>query len=115
PIVARAQEAAWAARATERRTKVLQMKRAKEKSRAFIELLKKGYLAERPSGPGINPSWQDRVMASIRREEGTPERRGFLPLFGQITWRLAPATCAIALVLAVLTVKTYLAFVDNPM
>lgn len=79
-----------------------------------MELLKRGYLAEGPSRPRINPSWQDRVMASIRREEGSLERRGFLPLFGQITWRLAPATCALALMLAVLTVKTYLAPTDNP-
>jgi hypothetical protein len=91
------------------------MKRAGEQSKAFMELLKKAYLAEGLPRPGIDPSWQNRVMASIRQNQRDLEPHGFLPLFGQTVWRLAPATCALALVLGVFTVKTYLGFVDNPM
>jgi hypothetical protein len=88
------------------------MSTSRRKTRRIMELLKSEYLAGQDPGPKIGASWQDRVMARIR-EEGGLESPHFLALFGQIAWRLTPVTCSLTAVLAILTVRAYLALDYN--
>ena len=77
------------------------------KVRRIMELLKAVYLADRDKGVDLGGEWQERVMATIRREK-LGDSPPFLSLLGQLAWRLAPATCSLTVVLAVLSVKSYL-------
>jgi hypothetical protein len=89
------------------------MSRYRQKTQRIMELLKGEYLADRGPGTTVSGSWQDRVMARIRDDRG-PESFGFTTLLGQITWRLVPATCSLAVLLAILTVRAHLAVGYNP-
>jgi hypothetical protein len=66
----------------------------------LISLLKGAYLAR--DRAEIGTAWSERLMARVREIGPLTVEARFLPLFEQFVWRLAPAVCVLAIVLAVL-------------
>jgi hypothetical protein len=85
-----------------------------ERTKRIMELLKREYQSGGGPGPEIGPAWQERAMAHIRESSRLPSA-GLVTLMGQLSWRLVPATVSLAVMLAILVVRTHLAIDYNPL
>ncbi len=84
------------------------MKSSGIESERLTHILRQAYLAKERLEVG--EQWQNNVMARVRVMGPPRSAPRFLPAFGHIVWRLAPATSLLALVLAALSIAVEFLF-----